>query len=117
MRVLAALLWLPLACVAQNRPTAEELFEAKLVAQLRAVEDRSSGIFGYAVLDLTTGRTLTRNADTVFPQASSIKIPVMMQVFEQVKEGRLELSEPITLTTKMRWKAAGICGCCFEIDR
>jgi beta-lactamase class A len=107
MKAVAALLLLCLAGMAQNRPAAAELFQAKLVSQLRSIEERSSGVLGYAVIDLDTGRTLTRNADTVFPQASSIKIPIMMQVFEQAKEGRLKLSDPVTLTAKDTVEGSG----------
>ena len=80
--------------------TVEELLEARLVAKLAEIEERSSGVMGYAIVDLITGRTISRNADTLFPQASSIKIPIMMTVFAQAREGRLKLSDPSELTSK-----------------
>ena len=80
--------------------TVEELLEAKLSAKLTAIADRTSGVMGYAIIDLTTGRVLARNADTVFPQASSIKIPIMMTVFERAREGSLKFTDPLELTAK-----------------
>ena len=80
--------------------TVEELLEAKLSAKLAEIADRSSGVVGYAVLDLTSGRVLTRNADVVFPQASSIKIPIMMTVFERAREGAFKLSDVLELASK-----------------
>ena len=79
--------------------TVEELLEAKLSAKLAEVEERTSGVMGYAIIDLTTGRILSRNGDTAFPQASSIKIPIMMTVFNQAREGRLKLTDRVELTS------------------
>jgi beta-lactamase class A len=101
MKATLAVLCLPFLLAAQGRPPhAEELLEAKMTAKLRALEERISGVMGYAIIDLQTGRSIARNADTLFPQASSIKIPIMMQVFEQAKEGRLNLSDTVALGRK-----------------
>jgi beta-lactamase class A len=100
MRAAAAFLLVPLLCAAANPPSAAELLEAKLLDRLRAVAERSSGVVGFAIIDLQSGRTIGHNSDTVFPQASSIKIPIMMQVFEQAREGRLRLSDPVALTSQ-----------------
>jgi beta-lactamase class A len=43
---------------------------------------------------------ISRNADTLFPQASSIKIPIMMTVFAQERDGRLKLTDTSQLTSK-----------------
>jgi beta-lactamase class A len=103
-----AVLCLPMYLAAQGHPpSAEELFGAKLTARLRAVEEQSSGVIGYAIIDLGTGRMLERNGNTVFPQASSIKIPIMIQVFEQAREGRLRLSDTVTLTAKDAVEGSG----------
>lgn len=107
MKAVAVLLLASLSLAGQNRSGVEELFDAKLTARLRAVEDRSSGVIGYAAIDLETGRTLAYHEDTVFPQASSIKIPIMMQVFEQARAGRIRLSEPVTLTSRDAVEGSG----------
>ena len=87
-------------CAVCGAATVEELLEAKLLAKLTAIAERTSGVMGYSILDLTTGRVTSRNADTVFPQASSIKIPIMMTVFAEARAGKLRLSDTVELTSK-----------------
>src|SRR5438067_12691443 len=43
---------------------------------------------GVAILDLSDGRILLRNADRVFPTASSIKIAVLLELYRQDQETR-----------------------------
>jgi len=43
---------------------------------------------GVAILDLTDGRILLRNADRVFPAASSIKIAILLELYRQDQEAR-----------------------------
>lgn len=63
---------------------------------LRALEatiSRSSGIVGLAAVDLPSGETFGVNDTLVFSQGSAIKIPVLMEVFKQAREGRFRLSD------------------------
>src|SRR5262249_29633113 len=41
-----------------------------------------------AIVDLTDGRTLARNADLVFPTASSIKLPLLLELYRQEERAR-----------------------------
>src|SRR5947199_8346028 len=43
---------------------------------------------GVAILDLTGSRILLRNADRVFPTASSIKIAILLELYRQDQEAR-----------------------------
>ncbi|HVR72581.1 MAG TPA: serine hydrolase, partial [Vicinamibacteria bacterium] len=51
------------------------------------------GVLGVAVKDLTTGATVAVREHEVFPQASSIKLAVLYELYRQAEEGRLELGE------------------------
>ena len=51
------------------------------------------GRIGFYVEDLTTGATHQHNETQRFPTASVCKIPVMIELFRQVEEGRLSLDE------------------------
>lgn len=53
--------------------------------------------FGIAVHDLATGREIMVNADRSFHPASTIKVPVMMEVFHQAAAGVLTLEEKIQI--------------------
>jgi len=82
---------------AQPPPNVEALLEAKLLDRIRALDTATDGVLGMYAIDLEAGRTFGYHAETVFPQASSIKIPIMMEVFRQAREGTLPLDRPVGL--------------------
>lgn len=94
------LVWLVAACLSGQEQQVGKLFETKLLERVRAIESDIGGVLGFAAIDLTTGRVIQHNADAVFPQASSIKIPIMMQVFEQARAGAFKLTDPVTVQPK-----------------
>ena len=96
MRVLILLLCVS-SLAAQKPSTVEELFEEKLAEQIRSIDAGLNGVLGVFLIDLENGRTLSRHGGSVFPQASSIKIPIMIEVFRQASEGLLKLNDRITL--------------------
>ena len=49
------------------------------------------------VMDLATGYHIGYNAAEVMPAASTIKVPVMVEVFRQLEAGRFELDHRVTL--------------------
>jgi beta-lactamase class A len=71
----------------------ESVLMDKLRARIDAVDRGLDGVLGVAVKDLKSGATLAVRADEVFPQASSIKLAVLYELFRQAEEGRLDLAE------------------------
>jgi beta-lactamase class A len=45
-------------------------------------------VMGVAIVDLMDGRTISRNADRVFPTASSIKIAILLELYHQEQQSR-----------------------------
>ncbi len=70
---------------------------SQLETELNRVADRLDGVLGFALKDLSTGETLFRFPDTVFPQASSIKITILLELMRQAQQGRLTLDEKHTV--------------------
>ena len=68
--------------------TVTDLLEEKTIEQVRAVGRSMEGVMGFAAIDLETGRITQLNGDVVFPQASSIKIPILIQMFRAARAGR-----------------------------
>jgi beta-lactamase class A len=93
--LVAVSIWCGVVSYAEILP--ELSLEKKLLDRIQAVDRAMDGVIGVAIIDLTSGRLLQYNGDTVFPQASSIKIPIMIEVFRQVAEGRVKLDERVTL--------------------
>ena len=60
----------------------------KLDARVGEIVERFDGVIGVAIVDLTDGRTILRNADRVFPTASSIKIAILLELYHQDQEAR-----------------------------
>jgi beta-lactamase class A len=57
----------------------------KLAARINEIDRNLDGVAGVAILDLTSGRTFLLHADDVFPQASSIKIAVLAELYHQAQ--------------------------------
>jgi len=82
--------------------TKVDLLEKNLTSQLKAISDSINGVLGLAVKDLKTGRTFFLNEKEIFPQASSIKIAILLEVLKQAEEGKLRLDEFIELTPEIK---------------
>ncbi len=77
--------------------TGSDLLWKKLETSIEEIADRLDGVMGVAVLDLTDGRSLLRNADRVFPTASSIKIAILLELYRQDQEARSGTKEKAKL--------------------
>jgi beta-lactamase class A len=88
---------LAVASVAWAQPTLSDLLESKTLSELRRFDEEFDGALGIAAIDLTTGHRLALHGDTVFPQASVIKIPVLACMFRAMRRGRWGLDDRVTL--------------------
>jgi beta-lactamase class A len=71
---------------------------ATLNHQLRSLASRVHAAIALDVLDLETGYNAGFNAAKSMPAASTIKLPVMVEVFAQLEAGRFDLQHRVTLT-------------------
>lgn len=71
-------------------PVEDALFE-KLRSSLVAIDSRLDGVLGVAVRDLTSGRTIEIRGDVVFPQASSIKLALVYELYQKAAAGKVDL--------------------------
>jgi beta-lactamase class A len=93
--------WLFLFCIAAwAQPTVGDLLEQKTVEELRRFDAGFDGVLGVTAIDLETGWSFGLHGETVFPQASVIKIPVLVRMFQAAKAGELRLGEKVTLEPK-----------------
>jgi len=68
--------------------TGTDLLWKKLETRVEEIAARLDGVMGVAILDLSDGRVLLRNADRVFPAASSIKLAILLELYRQDQEAR-----------------------------
>ena len=55
------------------------------------------GVMGVAIIDLTDGHKYLLRANDVYPQASSIKICVLAELYRQAQQGKLKLTDMYTV--------------------
>ena len=70
---------------------------AKLEASIAEIDRNLDGVMGVAIVDLTDGHKYALHADDVFPQASSIKICVLAELYRQAQRGKLKLADIYTV--------------------
>lgn len=73
------------------------ILEKNLLRQLQTISENTDGVVGLAIKDLNTGHSFLLNEREIFPQASSIKITILLEVLKQAEEGRLRLDEFLEL--------------------
>lgn len=61
----------------------QQVLWGRLEAEVAAVEQQLDGVVGVAILDLTSGQKLLVHPDAIFPQASSIKVAVLAELYHQ----------------------------------
>jgi beta-lactamase class A len=69
----------------------------QLQLRLNLLSARAPGHVGLIVKDLTTGLSTGINESANMPAASTIKIPVMVEVFRQMAAGDFDLNREVTL--------------------
>jgi len=63
---------------------------------------KQPGIYGLAFKDLSTGEEILINEHEVFHAASTMKTPVMIEVFKQANEGKFSLSDSILIKNEFK---------------
>jgi beta-lactamase class A len=99
--LIAALSYLPaIAQCCPNVPHIEkrQVLWQKLQEQINAVDQQLDGVMTLAIKDLTSGETFFIHGDEVMPQASSIKIAVLTNLFLQAQQGKLKLTDEYTVS-------------------
>ena len=69
----------------------------KLASDIHQVDQNLDGVFGVAIEDLTSGQKFLLHADEVFPQASTIKVAVLAELYRQAQIGKFKLTDLYTM--------------------
>jgi beta-lactamase class A len=71
----------------------QQILWQKLEASIAEVDHNLDGVMGVAIEDLTSGQKYQLRENEVFPQASSIKIAVLAELYRQAQQGKLKLTD------------------------
>jgi len=74
----------------------QQVLWTKLENSINDVDRNLDGVMGVAIFDLTDGRRFLLHENAVFPQASSIKICVLVELYHQAQQGKLKLTDLYT---------------------
>lgn len=77
----------------------------RTLEQIAAVPN---GDVGLAVIDLSTGRTISVHGERAFPMASTVKVAIAATYLAEVEAGRRTLSDMIPVDDRLRLRADGI---------
>jgi len=66
-----------------------------LEGKLTVLLDSLDGDTGIYVKDLSTGKEIAIRADSLFPTASMIKVPIMLKIFERIDKGELDYQQTL----------------------
>lgn len=80
----------------------------QLGKKLGALAAKHKGKVAVYAKNLATGDTVAINADTPVQTASVIKLPLMLQAYEQVKAGKLHLNDQLELTKDNQVPGSGV---------
>lgn len=75
----------------------QQVLWMKLEKSVVDVDRNLDGVMGVAILDLTDGHRYLLHANDVYPQASSIKICVLAELYRQAQQGKLKLTDLYTV--------------------
>ncbi len=85
--VFTAPIWAQAAAGEPEPEPKRQLLWKKLQSAIAEVDGQLDGVLGVAILDLTSGEKFLLHGNSVFPQASSIKIAVLAELFRQAQNG------------------------------
>jgi beta-lactamase class A len=69
------------------------LWKRRLIERIEGYARQMDGVLGVAFVDLKTGEEWSLNGDVLFPQASAIKVPILVEVFRQREAGQLRFAD------------------------
>jgi beta-lactamase class A len=79
-----------------------------LESRLAPLAESHQGKVAIAVKNLETGECYYRNADEVMPTASLIKVAVLIELYEQAQQGKVKLTDRVTLRKADKVPGSGV---------
>lgn len=82
--------------------------DKNLEKELQDLVKDFEGDVGIYVYNLKTNQEAGVNADTIFPTASVVKLPILIEVFNQIKAGKLHLKDTLVYDAKRKYGGSGL---------
>lgn len=86
-----------------------DIIWAKMAGELEEICSET-GVMGYSIHDLKTGRKAGFREDVLFPTASTIKILILLGIALRVHRGELDWAQRVTVEDKDKVGGSGVLG-------
>jgi len=100
---------MPLICLCFGSYS-QDRNDKKLNRMLEEMVSGFKGQVGIYVKNLRTGKAAGVNADSIFPTASMIKVPIMCGVFDQAEKGKLNYNQDLIYKDSLFYAGSDILG-------
>ncbi len=81
--------------------------DRKLTRALEGLVEDFEGVAGIYVLNLEQHKEAFVNADTIFPTASIVKVPILVGIFKKIADGELHYHQSLTYRDSMALGGSG----------
>lgn len=103
------ILLLLLSLLTFSKPHAQKS-DKKLKATIQNLIQGFHGDIGVYVKNLKNGKTVTLNADTIFPTASMVKIPIVIGIMDKITHGELWYHQELQYRDSLLYEGVDILG-------
>jgi beta-lactamase class A len=100
----------PLFLAAQPTTAGKPKTDKKLQAQVQQLLTSFRGDVGVYIKNLRTGKTVTINADTIFPTASMVKVPILIGMMDKIKRGEYGYHQELMYKDSLLYAGSDILG-------
>lgn len=107
MRTKFLLILLSTICLVPYTLFAQKI-DIKLERKLRVLTQNFQGDIGIYVKNLKTQKSVLIQADSIFPTASIVKVPILVGVFDKIEKGELNLDQKFTYRSSQQYGGSGL---------
>ena len=101
--IIFSLIVLPIWMIGQDA-------DKKLTREVQQLVSGFKGEAGVYVKDLRSGKTVTINADSIFPTASIVKVPILLGIMDRLYRGELKYDSAFTYKDSLLYAGEDILG-------
>jgi beta-lactamase class A len=91
--------------------------DKKLQKQMEAAIQGFHGDIGVYVKNLENGKTVSINADSIFPTASMVKIPILISTMDKINKGELSYKQVLEYKDSLLYEGEDILGSFKENEK
>jgi beta-lactamase class A len=93
-----------------NPSVAQSKQDRKLQKKIEALIDGFNGNIGVYVKDIRRNKIVVINADSIFPTASMVKIPILIGVMDKIDKGELQYHDDLIYKDSLLYEGVDILG-------